>query len=328
MPRTCFGLTFTLALILSPLTARADVAEVVQNHILPGYTALASAAAALDATAQQDCTPATLPPAFHTTFDAWMAVQHLHLGPVEEEGRGLAVAFWPDPKGRGLAAQRVILANDPATLTPDSFADQSIAARGLMALERLLYPDASLQGDTCALIRLTTADLARTTADIATLWQQGFAASLTTAGQPGNTRFLSQAEARQALLTQLTTGLEHLADQRIARPMGSFDKPRPDLAEARASGRSLRNITLSLHALRDLSATLSPDTTAPLAAIDTALAKAGALDDPILAGTADPAARLRIEILQQSIRAARDSVVAALPPALGVGIGFNALDGD
>jgi predicted lipoprotein len=110
--------------------------------------------------------------------------------------------------------------------------------------------------------------------------------------------------------------------------MGSFDKPRPDLAEARASGRSLRNITLSLHALRDLSATLSPDTTAPLAAIDTALAKAAALDDPILAGTADPAARLRIEILQHSIRAARDSVVAALPPALGVGIGFNALDGD
>ncbi len=328
MPRTCFGLTLTLALILSPLTARADVAEVVQNHILPGYTALASAAAALDATAQQDCTPATLTPAFHTTFDAWMAVQHLHLGPVEEEGRGLAIAFWPDPKGRSLAAQRAILANDPATLTPDSFADQSIAARGLMALERLLYPDASLQGDRCALIRLTTADLARTTADIATLWQQGFAASLTTAGQPGNTRFLSQAEARQALLTQLTTGLEHLADQRIARPMGSFDKPRPDLAEARASARSLRNITLSLHALRDLSATLSPDTTAPLAAIDTAIAKAGALDDPILAGTADPAARLRIEILQQSIRAARDSVVTALPPALGVGIGFNALDGD
>lgn len=321
-------LSLTLALILSPFTAQADVAEVVQNHILPGYTALATAAATLDAAARHDCTPATLTPAFHTTFDAWMAVQHLHLGPVEEDGRGLAIAFWPDPKGRGLAAQRAILANNPTTLTADTFADQSVAARGLMALERLLTPDSGLQGDTCTLIRLTTADLARITADIATLWQQDFAASLITAGQPGNTRFLSQAEARQALLTQLTTGLEHLADQRLGRPLGSFDKPRPDLAEARASGRSLRNIALSLHALRDLSASLSPDTPAPLAAIDAAIAKAEALDDPILAGAADPAARLRIEILQQTIRAAHQAVLTALPPALGVGIGFNALDGD
>jgi predicted lipoprotein len=328
MRRLAPTLALTLALILSPLTAHADVAEVVQDHILPGYAALATAAVALNAAAQQDCTPASLTPAFHTTFDAWMAVQHLHLGPVEEDGRGLAIAFWPDPKGRGLAAQRAILANDPATLSPESFADQSIAARGLMALERLLIPGPALQGDTCTLIRLTTTDLARTTADIAALWQQGFAASLSTAGQPGNTRFLSQAEARQALLTQLTTGLEQLADQRLGRPLGGFDKPRPDLAEARASGRSLRNITLSLRALRDLSATLSPDATNALAAIDAAIAKAEALDDPILAGTADPAARLRIEILQQTIRAAHQAVVTALPPALGVGIGFNALDGD
>jgi predicted lipoprotein len=321
-------LTLTLALILSPFTARADVTEVVQDHILPGYAALATAAATLNTAAQTDCTPTTLTPAFHHMFDAWMAVQHLHLGPVEEEGRGLSIAFWPDPKGRGLAAQRAILANDPTTLTPDTFADQSIAARGLMALERLLYPDGTLKGDTCTLTRLTTADLARTTADVATLWQQDFAANLTTAGQPGNTRFLSVAETRQALLTQLTTGLEQLADQRLARPLGSFDKPRPDLAEARASGRSLRNITLSLRALRDVSATLSPDTTAPLTAIDAAIAKAEALDDPTLSGTTDPARRLRIEIFQQSIRAAHDAVVTDLPPALGVGIGFNALDGD
>ena len=326
-------LILTLALALSalaaPPSARADVAEVVQNHALPGYAALAEAASALDAAAQADCAPAALAPAWNATFDAWMAVQHLHLGPIEEAGRGLAIHFWPDPKGRGRAAQRALLAADPATLTPETFADQSVAARGLMALERLLFPGAdALQGDTCSLIRLTTSDLARTTAEISSLWQQGFATSLTTAGEPGNPRFLSQAEARQALLTQLTTGLEQLADQRLGRPLGSFDKPRPDLAEAHASARSLRNVTLSLQALRDLTVNLAPDSPKSRAAFDTALARATALNDPALAGVADPAGRLRIEILQQSIRATRDAVLAELPPQLGVGVGFNALDGD
>jgi hypothetical protein len=42
----------------------------------------------------------------------------------------------------------------------------------------------------------------------------------------------------------------------------------------------------------------------------------------------NPQGRLRIEILQQSVAALRDTALAELGPELDVGIGFNAADGD
>ncbi len=116
-----------------------------------------------------------------------MAVAHLRLGPVEEEGRVLAIAFWPDPKALGTKAQMALLTGDPAALTPEHFPEQSVAARGLTGLERLLYPADPLPADPCALIRATTADLARMAAGIEADWRGGYADVLLTAGEPGNT---------------------------------------------------------------------------------------------------------------------------------------------
>lgn len=315
-------------LILSLLLAApaaADTAAVVQDHARPGYAAFASAAEAL--AAAESCDPETLNPLFHQAFDAWLAVAHLHLGPAEEEGRALAILFWPDPKGLGRKAQTALLLADPASLTPDQMAQQSVAARGLAGLERLLFPTDPLAADPCPLIQATADDMARIARDLATDWAP-FGDLLLSAGQPGNDRFLTPEEATQALFTQLVTGLDFVADRRLGRPLGTFDKPRPDLAEARASGRSLRNVTLSLQALSGLAQTLSPDSPRSLAALDRAIALAQDLEDPVFDGISDPQGRLRVEILQQAVRAARDAAVAEIGPSLGVSVGFNAQDGD
>ncbi len=313
-----------LALLLAtPL--RADTAKVVQDHIRPGYAAFRAATDNL--ATLESCDPDTLRPAFHATYDAWLAVAHLHLGPAEEEGRSLAILFWPDPKALGQKAQRALLTGDPADLTPTFMADQSVAARGLAGLERLLYPGDTLPADPCALIHATAEDLARMARDLVIEWGP-YGDLLLTAGQPGNPRFLTEDEATQALFTQLATGLDYIADRRLGRPLGSFDQPRPDLAEARASGRSLRNVILSLQALRDLALHLSPDSPRTLAAFDQTLQLATALDDPTFATFATPPARLKLEILQQSVRATRDAALAEIGPALGVSLGFNSQDGD
>ena len=314
-----------LALCLLAPPAMADVAQVVTDHIRPGYARFATATA--DLAALDSCDTATLQPAFQTAFDAWMGVSHLHLGPVEDHGRGLAIAFWPDPKSLGAKAQRGLMTGDPAALTPARFAEQSVAARGLMGLERLLYPVAAAPADPCPLIHATASDLARMAAEVDAGWGP-FGDLLLTAGQSGNTTFLTDTEARQAMFTQLATGLEFLADQRLGRPLGSFDKPRPERAEARASARSLRNVALSLAALRDLAATLHPDSPLTLAAFDRAMALAARLDDPALQGVADPQGRLKVEILQQAVTAIRETALTEIVPALDVGLGFNALDGD
>ncbi len=319
------ALALALCLIASP--ALADVAEVVTTQIRPAHARFAAATA--DLAAIDTCDAATLQPAFHTAYDTWMGLSYLHLGPVEQDGRGLAIAFWPDPKSLGAKAQRGLLTGDAAALTPANFAQQSVAARGLTGLERLLYPADPLPADPCPLIRATTRDLARMASAIDAGWGP-FGDLLLTAGDPGNTSFLSKTEARQALFTQLAAGLEYIADQRLGRPLGTFDKPRPERAEARASGRSVRHVILSLVALRDMAAALNPASPLTLAAFDRAIDAATRLadDDPALQGVAAPQGRLKVEILQQDVRAIRDTALAEMVPALGVGLGFNAQDGD
>lgn len=318
-----------LALSLMLATpAAADVAEAVKGQALPGYAAFSKASADLAAKAAEGCDPAVLRPAYQAAFDAWMAVSHLRLGPVEKDGRAEAIAFWPDPKGAGRKVTESLLAErSPTVSDPAAFAQVSVAGRGLFALERLLYGETT--GDfVCTLTRATAEDLARMAAETEAGWAEEFAAELLTAGAAGNDEFLSPAEARQALFTQLVTGLEFTADERLSRPLGTFDKPRPELAEAFASARSLRNVQLSLAALKQLAMLLDPDAAKTGAAFDRAIKLAEALDDPVFAGVADPQGWLKVQILQEAVERAVDEATEEVGGALGVGVGFNAGDGD
>lgn len=329
--RLALAILCTVSLAAAPL--RADVAEALDLHILPRYAALAGAAQALADRADRSCDPAALRPDFQAAFDAWVGIQHLHFGPVEVNGIGLAIQFWPDPKGSGAKAQHGLLRGDAAALAPDQFAKQSVAARGLPALERLLYPAAPLGADPCALIRATAKDLALVTQDIDNAWISGYADILRSAGAPENTVFLTKAEARQALFTQIITSLEFAKDLRLGRPLGSFDAPMPARAESVAAGRSAANLRLQLDALRDLTAALvmdvpQADIPLTLAAFDRAIALAKGLNDPVFAGVSDPQTRLRVEILQQAVAAIDAAARAEMGPKLGVSVGFNAADGD
>ncbi len=326
-------LTATLCAAPALAPARADVPEAISKDILPGYAGFTRATGALAQAAEADCTPEALKAPWNATFDAWLEVAHLRFGPVEEKGRALAIAFWPDPKAIGARQLEGMLTKaDPDLLDPAGMAQISVAARGLFGLERLIYDPAFTEGAyACDLRRALSADLAEMAQSVETGWTGGYADLLLNAGAEGNTQFLTVAEARQALFTQLISGLEFNADQRLGRPLGSFDKPRPERAEALNSGRSLQNVTLSLLALRDYARALAqgmgdiPNTEAAFAR---AIASAEALNDPVFAGVSEPGSRLKVEILQQNIRLAHDAALAEIGAVLGVTAGFNAADGD
>ncbi|MEO1276733.1 MAG: imelysin family protein, partial [Pseudomonadota bacterium] len=248
--------------------------------------------------AEADCAPEALRPAFHAAYDAWVAISHIQTGPIEDQGLTLAMAFWPDPKdSTGKALARLTQAADASVDSPDAFAEVSVAAQGFSALERMLYepqPDAAYA---CRLTRAISTGLARKSAEIHSAWP-AFAAQMRRAGEAGNARFQSEDEAARALYTALSAGLEFLHDQRLGRPMGTFERPRPRRAEARRSERALRNIVVSLTALEDLALALAggelPYTRAAFAA---ARERAAALDDPALQGVAEPLGRIRVEAL-------------------------------
>ncbi|CUK09717.1 Iron-regulated protein A precursor [Ruegeria denitrificans] len=312
------------------------LSDVVERHIIPGFASLADATGALTQAAQTDCSPNSpdLRAAYHTAFDDWISVSHLRFGPTEVDDRAFALAFWPDTKGFTPKALSGLISNEDAAVeSPEEFAETSVAGRGFFALEQMLFDpkfsDQGNEGYRCALIRAITTDIDDNARAINADWGD-YATALI---QPGdNALYRSDDEALQELYKALVTGLEFTGDTRLGRPMGTFDRPRPNRAEARRSDRSLRHVELSLIALRDLSARLSvdhPEIADDLdSAFDKAIIRAQSLNDPALAGVATPRGRIRVEALQQAINDIRTIASTKLGPTLGINAGFNSLDGD
>ncbi|SMH47377.1 imelysin family protein [Maritimibacter sp. HL-12] len=326
-----FALAFVLAATLAT-PSQAGVAEALDDHILPGFASFAAASADLEAAARSDCTAPALAASFHDAFDAWLVVGDLRLGP--SETGALSIAFWPDTRGfteKTLAS--LIGAQNPIVDDPEAFAELSIAGRGLFALEMLLFdPDYSDYGTEdyrCALAQALASDLARQAAALSQGWSESFASVLLSAGADGNARFLSEEEAVRAIYTQILSALQFTTDSRIARPMGSFERPRPIRAEARRSGRSLTNVLASTQAAVDLAEALAdwplPETRAALGRVQEA---AEAIEDPAFGDVDNPAARFRLEVLQQKVAAVTTAIEAEIGAPLGLSAGFNAQDGD
>ena len=167
------------ALILAavPAAAETDHAAIAERaldaHILPGFERLAAAAVELAAEADGACSgdgPIDAGPveaAYDRTFDAWARIGHIRFGPAEEDSTGFAVEFWPDTKGsipRTLAA--MIAAEDPVVDDAPAFGLVSVAARGLMAIDELMFdPEAepiAAGSYRCRLLVAITRDLAAT----------------------------------------------------------------------------------------------------------------------------------------------------------------------
>lgn len=320
-----------LVLLMLPLAAEAGVPEAVEQVVLPGVARFAEASATLAREAEATCDPAALDPAYQAAWDAWGPIADIRLGP--SETAALSIAFWPDERGAVPRALAALASGDPVALEPDAFAATSVAARGLTALDQLLHGDLAPAvgegGQACDLMRAVAIDLAAQGAALREGWE-GEAQALATAGEAGNARYLSSDEAFRALYTQVLTGLEFTADTRLGRPMGEPDRPRPTRAEAWRSGRPLHEVMASVEGAVALGRALALE--APLPRVDPALesvrAAGAAVDDPSFQDVADPAARLKLEILQQRVRALRDAVEAEVGAPLGIEAGFNSADGD
>lgn len=326
---------FALALAASPVAASELTTQITDQQILPAFHRLAADAALLAQAAEHDCNAqsASLQTAYGTVFDAWIAVSHYRFGPTEIDSRAFALAFWPDNRSKTPKALRALIQKEDAGIhDPTQFASYSIAARGFYALEFLLYdPEISNAGSAtyrCALTRAISTDIAATTLAISNDWQQNYATEMYS---PTN-RYQSDDEITQELFKALNTGLQVMDDMRLGRPLGSFERPRPLRAEARRSGRSLHHVQVSLDALEQLALALAGPDAELHDTIANGFAKvrrrADALDDPIFAGVAQPASRIRVEALRQEVKDLRALITTNLGPALGVAAGFNALDGD
>ena len=341
--------------------APADYARVnaalVEAHALPRYERLATATEAFAAASQAFCAGpdnaglAAVRARFHDAMDAWMGVQHLRFGPADLLMRGYRFYFWPQARGKVAEAVADIVAagEDDATLAA-RIGRANVAVQGLLAVEVLLYDGRYLGTDSetrpagCALLRAAAENMRSMAAEILADWRDGdvpFARLLATPG-PDNPYVEDHAAGALFFFQSLHDSLQFIADVKLKPVIGnSAQQVRPMLAESRLSGRSQRNIFVTLEALQalyggegaaglgDLTAGADPKLDRLMRkAFRLTLATARALDRPVEEAAADPALRPRVEKLATQVQALKQIVRDRLAPALGLAVGFNALDGD
>jgi predicted lipoprotein len=326
-------------------------ADYARNVAAPAFKALADEtgklaklADAFAATPNQDAF-AALRGGFDAVSDAWMQAQFFRLGPLGAQQRSDRFEYWPEKRNivdKQLAA--LVAAKDAAALAPDKFAQASVAVQGLSALERLLYGDAARQvlsagpdqKPRIAVIRAICHNLDAVARELRDTWEQALA-DPKTAAAPFSA---NPEEAAAQFYAGVATGLQIVSDQKIAGPRGqTIDKAKPKTAEQWRSGRSLKNITLNLQALRNaavgphgFATLLKPDQAALkdeiAQAFDAALKAAAEAPEPLDTAVADETGRKKVGALLIAVNHVRDLMKQKAPQALGIALGFNELDGD
>lgn len=312
--------------------AKADVQDVVEQDILVHFSAFAEQAAAFSDMSAMNCTAYTLRPAFGDLMQSWMQVQHWRIGPSQHLVH--EIAFWPDPRGFVPSTlSSLITEQDQAAFDPAAFAEVSIAGRGLFALELMLFdPDFSNYGlgdYECQLVRAIASDLAANAVALSAGWSD-YAETLLTAGDGENQVFQTKTEAEAAIFTQVLSGLEFTVDQRIARPLGTIDRPRPTRAEAWRSENSLPNIITSTQAMITSARFLYGQTTPTLDAAEASFLNATSAVELANLGEieTDSIAWFKLSVLQERVNNVATAIQNDIGTAMNLSAGFNAGDGD
>ncbi|MCK7475071.1 MAG: hypothetical protein MZV49_19635 [Rhodopseudomonas palustris] len=217
----------------------------------------------------------------------------------------------------------------PALTDPARFAEASIAARGLFALERLLHDPAFAGAYACALTRATAADLARMAAELEADWRADFAPADPVARRARQHALPDRGRGAAGAVHPGGDGAG-IHRRPAARPPARQLRPAPSRA---GRGPAVPSQPAQRRAVAGRARTSGAGArprqpAAPGRALRRSSVRPRGWTIRRLDGVADPARRLKIEILQQRMHALRDTMRTEVGGALGVSVGFNAADGD
>ncbi|WP_397474841.1 imelysin family protein [Pusillimonas sp.] len=348
-------------LAVAPLAAQGDAlpetddglgSRLTQVYIAPAMAEFQQAAAHMGDTLQSACSTAhesgstESAAAFERLVKAWAGIEFLRFGPLVDLNRFENIYFWPDPRGVMTRQVQGMLAK-PVAEIPDArgLASHSIALKGLPALEYVLYRNKGLltgaeadnRDTACAYALAVAGNLEQIGADLAAQWSQGGEqAGLFARPNADNPLYRSSQEVAAEVVKALSTGLQFQADVKLAPALGT------DVAKANVrkapfwrSGLAATSIEAAVQGMLAFydagqyrfanAAWLDQNIRGELKRAADHLAQMHGSTDELF-GAEDSHRELVLVTLL--LRNAKDLVDQHMAPALGVRIGFNALDGD
>lgn len=356
MRRLFLAASLALAAPAAQAQVPADLGvRVTEGYIRPATQQFANSAAALSGSLDFLCREPgetrldTVRTHFRILTEAWFRVFFLRFGPLIEDNRFDRIFFWPDPRGIILRqVQDVIARQDATAIDPASLAGKSIAVQGLPALEFALFGSGSEQvletsnegRYRCAYALAIAESISRAAAGVAEAWgpSGAYAKDFTNPG-PANATYRSETEVAAEVVKSLAGGFAFLADVVIAPFLGR----EPEQANVKRapfwrSDGTVGDLMNGVGGLSDFYTATGFAETVPEADrwIDGSLRlemrqileTLGGLDMPLDDMVRPGPGREALVYTVIALKSLHTTVDTQLARAVGVTVGFNALDGD
>ncbi|GAA5234593.1 imelysin family protein [Verticiella sediminum] len=347
------------ALIVLGSQTGAAWADTVGERAIAGYIAPAMQRYAEAAPAMGDALSAycrgeadreRLDAAFGALAQSWARIEFLRFGPLVEANRYERSFFWPDPRGvTQRQVQAALARQDPALVAPGGLAAASVAVQGIPALELVLYLEsgglasqapADADDYRCRYGQALTTALAGIGRELAAAWSPGGQVHEEFAHPgPDANLYRDDTEVIAELLKAVSGGLHFARDAKLVPALGATaDTARPTRAPLARSGMALPAMAAGVRGAGELfaAAGLAPrfeDVQRWMAASvpQQAARIADALqtvEPPWAAALADAGTRSRLAAAAADLQSLKTMLEGPVAEALGVKVGFNALDGD
>lgn len=321
--------------------------RLVKTYITPAMREFQRSAAVMRELLQQSCQGDTplqaerLAEGFRALAAAWSRIAFLRFGPLVADNRFERILFWPDPRGVMLRQIRPLMQGKQPL---EDLRAQSVAVQGLPALEYALYGDQGLLVDkpatgeqgACEYAAAVAADLAQVGDALWQAWKPDgeYAKDF---GQPGerNTYYRSEHEVLAEAIKALSAGLRFEGDVKLKTALGAQqDKAKPKTLPFWRSGLSFYAIAQAAQGLADFhqAAGFAPEPDWLARGLDQELRQSADIllehEGQVQKMGEDPDLYRELTLVVLKLDNARRMVDEDLAGALGVGMGFNALDGD
>ncbi|UUP17652.1 imelysin family protein [Nitratireductor thuwali] len=334
------------------------VPEGIGANVADGYArvsleAFAGATARLRAGLEAVCAEPTreglddMRATFADTVRAWGPVSVLRFGPLVADNRFERIFFWPDARGVTLRqVQGVLAEKEPETATVEGLGGKSVALQGLPALEYVLFgtgSDAIGTGEEdfrCRYGAAIAGNAAARAGELIEAWSPGaaFHGDFAHPGE-GNALYRSPLEVAGEVVKALGTSLQFARDAELLPALGET----PSKANGKRAplwrsdltfdlvGTQIQG-TLALIDAAGFDEALDEERQAILDALrfdlQHALEALEEIEAPAEAAFADEQDRGRIAYASTALQSANATVSERFSAAIGLTMGFNALDGD
>lgn len=329
--------TLVLAACSPEDSARRDLLAYLADEVIdPAQADLAAAAVTLASATRSLCSSGEPEPA----RSAWLALRGywdltaaFAFGPVIDQAQTGPLDYWPVRSDTIEAA----ITGAPAAIDGAYIDGLGTSAKGMPALEYLLFAPPTPAGPRCDYAVALADDIGRRCAEIAAAWHDEHAEALRSAGH-GSAVYPSEQAGLDAVVNATIENLYRVVKTKLDRPLGNLTGSDPDasLVESRFSGNGHNDIAANLdgfervyadEGLASLVAAHNPDLdqriVAQLASTRVALA---AVPRPLQDAVVNQ--RSAVQTLRDEVDALRRLIKLDVVSLLGVTLSLSDNDGD